>query len=204
MLLPEAHTKASKTKFGPRNAPVTGSIYPKDCYQYVLVKDTKHSITTTNHEYQQYNSKHHHFPRLLGWSFEIGSTSGLWGIPKFRFTSGKTQPDQDSRRHLSYTWNGINHRINVPCCAHSTFTPWTIHDISSVGAWTIYRRHHVIICKCSWFNNGPEGNELLCPRRTRQHDNLHCTGIPHCCWIYYHEPVQLQYLFVLPFNHQVQ
>jgi len=48
-----------------------------------------HNITTTNHEYQQYDSKHQLFLRLLGWSLEIGSTSRLWGISKFRFTSGK-------------------------------------------------------------------------------------------------------------------
>ena len=40
------------------------------------------------------------------------------------------------------------HCINMPCCAHITsFAPWFIHHISSVGVWTIYRRHHVIICK---------------------------------------------------------
>ena len=33
----------------------------------------------------------------------------------------------------------INHRIYMPYCAHSTFTPWSIHDISSVGVWTMYR-----------------------------------------------------------------
>ena len=48
-----------------------------------------HNITTTNHEYQQYDSKHQLFLRLLGWSLEIGSTSRLWGISKFRFPSGK-------------------------------------------------------------------------------------------------------------------
>ena len=161
-----------------------------------------HNITTTNHEHKQYNSKHH-FPRLLGWSLEIGPTFRLRGIPKFRFTSGKTQRDQYSCHHSTYIWIGISHCVHVPYSPHSTIAPWPIHDISSVGVWTMYRWHPVVICPCYIFNNGAKGNELFCTRRTRQHDNLHCSGIPHCCWKYCCEPVQLQYLFVLPFNHQV-
>jgi len=139
----------------------------------------------------QLNHEHQHFPRLLGWSLQIGSTSQLWGIPRFRFTSDKTQPDQYSRHHLSHNWIGINHRINVPCCAHSTFAPWTIHHISSVGIWTIYLWHPVIIWLCSFFYNGAKGNELSCTRCTRQHRNLHCSGIPLFYWKYCREPVQL-------------
>jgi len=33
---------------------------------------------------------------------------------------------------------------------------------------------------------------------------LHCSGIPHYCWKFCREPVQLFNLFVLPFNYRVQ
>ena len=42
-----------------------------------------------------------------------------------------------------------------------------------------------------WYNNGAEGNELLHTRRTRHHDNLHCSGVPHRRCVYCREPVQL-------------
>jgi hypothetical protein len=37
----------------------------------------------------------------------------------------------------------------------------------------------VIICPSSWCNNGAKGNELFNTGCTRQHGNLHCSGIPH-------------------------
>ena len=88
----------------------------------------------------------------------IRSTSRLWGIPKVRFTSSKTQRDQNSKHHHAYNRIGITHCVNVPYSLHITITSWPIHHISSVGVWTMYRRHPVVICKCSWFNNGAEGN----------------------------------------------
>ena len=91
-----------------------------------------HNITTTNHEYQQYNSKLHNFPRLLVWSLEIGSTSGLWGIPKFRFTSA--------------TWSRLMTSFDVQLdryqpAIHVASTCLVVHILHSHhGLSTIYHR----------------------------------------------------------------
>ena len=59
----------------------------------------------------------------------------------------------------------------MPCCAHITFAPWSIDDISSVGVWTMYRRHHVIVMalaskmvpkEMNFFVPGAQGNTGTC------------------------------------------
>ena len=151
-----------------------------------------HNITTTNHEYQQYNSKLHNFPRLLVWSLEIGSTSGLWGIPKCRFTSA-------TRSRLVMTSFDVQLDRYQPAIhmshQHALLCAYYIHTM-------VYRRYIIGWCldyvsqtSChrngSCINNGAKGNELFCTRRTRQQRDLHCSGIHHYCWSHCCGGVQL-------------